>query len=345
MGNCHGKKGITFDNDTIIDEALVPPDPVHRPSLKPAKIEDYYEEMENGFIARGNFGAVFRMKRKRDGRLFAVKLTKPTRLDKRDGQIRTKEDAKQRCQEIKTLKLMQGRNHVMQMVAFFFNGGELHIVMDLYCETLRAWILRQETFDGGQARQISQTVLQGIKALHDERIIHRDIKAENIMLKRPDDLKSLKIVDLGLAHCMDHRPVRVLCGSPGYMAAEMFKGDAYGCEVDIFSFGSMMFRILSSKPAFPNHPEEVMRDATLQLRYRMDGPEWSEVPHEAQDLIHRCLSYQDERISAEDALTHPWFTRKVKRSSVLLNEGTFIGEHAGTLSGAMLGVSTESEVF
>lgn len=119
----------------------------------------------------------------------------------------------------------------------------------------------------------------------------------------------------------------------------MFAGEKYGVEVDMFSFGSMMFRILSSKPAFPNYPEEVMRDATLQLRYRMDGPEWSEVPHEAQDLIRMCLSYQNERVSAKDALAHPWFSRKAKRASLLLNEGTFIGEHAGTASGAMLGVS------
>lgn len=219
MGNCQAnQRGITFDDDTITDETLVGKERPKLPSVKTAKIEDYYESIENGFIARGNFGAVFRTRRKRDGRLFAVKLTKPTRLDRRDGQIFDKEDAKERCQEIKTLKLMQGRKHVMQMVAFFFNGGELHIVMELYCETLRAWIRRQETFDGAQARQISHAVLLGIKALHDANIIHRDIKADNVMFKRTDDFKSLKIVDLGLAHCIDHRPVRVLCGSPGYMA-------------------------------------------------------------------------------------------------------------------------------
>lgn len=309
-----------------------------RPQKRFAKIEDYFDPVKDGFLGKGQFGSVCLMQRKRDGKIFAVKNTKPTILDKQDGRMQTKEDVKRICQEIKTLRRVQDMKHVLQMNCFFWDGKMLHIVTEVLEETLRQWRIRQDTFEERQARLIARTVLMGIKNLHDANVVHRDIKSDNLMLKRTDDLSSLKIVDFGFARVMD-RPTAHFCGSRGHIAPEIYLREPYGCEVDMFSFGVMMFRLLSGKQPFPAGPVDATQEATLQLRYRMDDPEWDAVPDDAKDLVRKCLKYKDERITAAQALAHPWIAHTGASLSILTTDETFVGSQAGTASQAVLEVS------
>ncbi len=61
--------------------------------------------------------------------------------------------------------------------------------------------------------------------LEDLQIVHRDIKLENIMLERPNDIESLKIIDFGLAIHLGKETKFSICGTPGYIAPEILKAD------------------------------------------------------------------------------------------------------------------------
>ncbi len=86
--------------------------------------------------------------------------------------------------------------------------------------------------------------------MHRREIIHRDIKPDNILVLDKKDLK-ICISDLGLAcRSYDRKEIEVKCGTPGYVAPEVLKGQPYTKKTDVFSLGSLMFNLLTGKNLF-----------------------------------------------------------------------------------------------
>jgi len=95
---------------------------------------------------------------------------------------------------------------------------------------------------------VFQIVLASVY-LHDNRVIHRDLKLGNLFLN--DDME-VKIGDFGLATTMDHEGERkkTLCGTPNYIAPEMLDKKGHGYEVDIWAIGCILYTLLVGKPPF-----------------------------------------------------------------------------------------------
>jgi len=94
--------------------------------------------------------------------------------------------------------------------------------------------------------------LLGINNLHSQRIVHRDLKLENILLDDPDPNKlTLKIADFGFARKIpDGEKEELQCGTPIYMAYEIIEGREYECEVDIWSIGVITYILISGDAPF-----------------------------------------------------------------------------------------------
>lgn len=300
-----------------------------------AKLETYFELVCK--LGDGQFGTVDKMINKKDRSLVAVKRTRPTPLDYLDHDLYTREDVQLYCQEVRALLKCQTVPHTLQLKGFFWNGRDLDLVTEILGLNLREWISRQHVFTESQVRQVAQSVLKGLDYLHKMKIVHRDIKEENIMFERPDDLTSLKIVDFGFAKDLSEcRTTDHFCGSRGYLAPEIHMEQQYGVEVDMFAFGVMLFRVFSDHKPFPSTPSDVNREATLQLQYHIDEHDWRNTSNDARDLVRCCLSYRDNRITAADALCHPWVRQSggsILRTSV---SDTFPGSNARTYSRAVL---------
>lgn len=85
-------------------------------------------------------------------------------------------------------------------------------------------------------------ILKGLVFLHSNGIVHRDIKPDNILIaknKKGDVV--VKIADFSLAEYYHTQRLNTICGTPGYMAPEMFCEDEYDEKVDIFSLGVILF--------------------------------------------------------------------------------------------------------
>lgn len=99
------------------------------------------------------------------------------------------------------------------------------------------------------------------------------------------------------------------CGTPGYVAPEILRGDRYGTEVDIWSMGVIFYVLLVGYPPFFDEDQRKLFKKIKEGRYHFHEDYWSHISPEAMDLIRRmlCVSQKD-RWTAKQLLEHPWMT-------------------------------------
>lgn len=97
-------------------------------------------------------------------------------------------------------------------------------------------ICRKGSYYESDAADLIRATLSAVAYLHDHGIVHRDLKPENLLFRTPEDNADLLIADFGLSRIMDEEAFHVLtttCGTPGYMAPEIFKKSGHGKPVYI----------------------------------------------------------------------------------------------------------------
>jgi serine/threonine protein kinase len=149
-------------------------------------------------------------------------------------------------------------------------------------------------------------IIAGIKYLHEREIIHRDIKPKNILLT--DDKKTIKICDFGFARRKDRiKRIYTMCGSPLYMAPEIYKQNGYNEIVDVWSLGMVLYEMI-----FGGHPLEYWNDPK-KLEHSVtttdiDIPKnYKKISPECIDLLQQMLKRnENDRITLEKIFEHKW---------------------------------------
>ena len=172
---------------------------------------------------------------------------------------------------------------------------------------------------------IAKQIAEGLEYAHERGIIHRDLKPANVKV-RPDG--TVKILDFGLAKALEESPAAgsinisptisaaatregLILGTAAYMSPEQARGRAVDRRSDIWSFGAVLFEMLSGRQAFPG--EDVSHTLAAVI---MKDPDWDALPPSTpagiQRLVRRCLTKDprqrlrdigDARIAIEEALT------------------------------------------
>lgn len=167
-----------------------------------------------------------------------------------------------------------------------------------------------------ETKYLMKQLLLGIEYMHRNRVIHRDLKLGNIFLDC-DERGALivKIGDFGLAAQLDYDGQRkkTICGTPNYIAPEVLMGGSIGhsYEVDVWSFGVILYTCLIGKPPF-----ETMNVKTTYRKIKTNSysfPLDKQISSEARDLISSILITEaTSRPTVQEILQHPFFLRDAK---------------------------------
>lgn len=130
------------------------------------------------------------------------------------------------------------------------------------------------------------------------------------MLCSEHDDTDIKIADFGFAkRVKELSPKETACGTPGYVAPEILRGDRYGCEVDIWSMGVICYVLLAGYPPFYDEDQKRLFKKIKEGRYHFHEDYWRDTSPEAINLIQQMLCVdQSKRWTAEQLLKHPWIT-------------------------------------
>ena len=128
-------------------------------------------------------------------------------------------------------------------------------------------------------------ILQGLKALHQRQIIHRDIKPGNLFLSR--DFKELKIGDLNTSKIMgDKKLTNTVIGTPYYLAPEIWRSSRYDYRCDVFSMGCVVYEMATLRPPFKGNSVEDLYKLIKKGNYEALGKKFTK---ELQRFVEQCL--------------------------------------------------------
>lgn len=221
-------------------------------------------------------------------------------------------------QEIHIMKLLK---HSPKIVTFRDAGEDdenFYIVQD-WCRggDVKDYISNYENYAENTVSSVIRGVLRGLVHMHELGIIHRDIKAGNIMLGDRSEDADVKIGDFGTAIITELEVTEVddLIGTPWFLAPENLSS-RYVTKSDIWSLGVMTYQLLSGKMPFNDHENPFSPSLTkiwreiLTSEPRMTSSRWKAVSEDAKDFIRKCLTKDyTSRPSALELLNHPWLTR------------------------------------
>ncbi|CAK79249.1 unnamed protein product (macronuclear) [Paramecium tetraurelia] len=151
-------------------------------------------------------------------------------------------------------------------------------------------------------RPILQQLLEGVNHLHSHKIIHKDLKYDNVLITQDG---TVKIIDFGLSQIGEATNIR--SGTGGYIAPEVFLNQAITSKSDIFSIGVIFHKLLTGKGIYNNLNENMAGRMKISSHIKDKN---------AKDLLLQMLNQDPNlRYSAEDCLAHPFFTGEYDQPS------------------------------
>lgn len=189
--------------------------------------------------------------------------------------------------EISMLKSIDHPN-VVRIFECFQDEFNFHIVTEFCREgDLIQYIIKEQGICEETAAYIMKQVLSAVSYCHEKNIVHRDLKAENILItsQHSDGKVDIKVIDFGISCKIDpKKTLTKASGSPLYMAPEVFK-KKYNEKCDIWSCGVLLYLILSGTPPFIANSLEKLVQIIMKGQYSFAKPEWDHVSIVAKDLI------------------------------------------------------------
>ncbi|MBN3319599.1 SIK2 kinase, partial [Atractosteus spatula] len=158
-----------------------------------------------------------------------------------------------------------------------------------------------------EARRKFWQILSAVDYCHSRKIVHRDLKAENLLL---DGHMNIKIADFGFGNFFQPgEPLATWCGSPPYAAPEVFEGQQYeGPQLDIWSMGVVLYVLVCGALPFDGPSLPVLRQRVLEGRFRIPYFMTEDCEH----LIRRMLVLDpSKRLTVAQIKEHRWMTLEV----------------------------------
>uniref|UniRef100_A0A672QFA1 non-specific serine/threonine protein kinase n=1 Tax=Sinocyclocheilus grahami TaxID=75366 RepID=A0A672QFA1_SINGR len=211
---------------------------------------------------------------------------------------------------IKLYQVMETKN-MLYLVTEYAKNGEIF-----------DYLAKHGRLSEPEARRKFWQILSAVEYCHNRNIVHRDLKAENLLL---DGHMNIKIADFGFGNFFQPgKPLATWCGSPPYAAPEVFEGQQYeGPQLDIWSMGVVLYVLVCGALPFDGPSLPILRQRVLEGRFRIPYFMTEDCEH----LIRRMLVLDpSKRLSIGQIKEHKWMVMEVPVQRPMLYQQTVEGE-------------------
>jgi len=274
---------------------------VHKVS---ARVWTKFEKLKE--LGAGTFGTAYLARRKNTGEERVVKAVHKAK-------VRLPLDEVE--QEILIMRQVD-HPHVVRLMEWYEDAGMIYLVLEaLKGGTLKDVVIllqkQQKGLKEAWIRKCLSHVIDGMAYCHSLRLIHKDLKDENIMLLKKDpnfDEPFPVIIDLGIAEMFSSGGSRahMIGGTPLTMAPEVWKGN-FGPKCDVWSLGCILYELFAG--TYPFMAQTMQASAWTRLHKK--GPDWSKVKSSAEgrNLCEAMLTFKEEdRPTMKECSLNPYFT-------------------------------------
>ncbi|EGR33161.1 protein kinase domain protein [Ichthyophthirius multifiliis] len=246
-------------------------------------------------IGEGSFGKVYKGRRKNTGQILALKF-----ISKRN---KTEKDLANLRQEIQILKRLKHENIILLLDAFE-TPHEFCVVTEFAQGELFEILEDDKSLPEPEVRKIAQQLVQALYYLHSNRIIHRDMKPQNILISANG---VVKLCDFGFARALstNTQVLTSIKGTPLYMAPELVKEQPYNHTVDLWSLGVILYELFVGQPPF--YTNSIYKLIDLIIKDPVKYPD--NMSPEFKDFLKGLLNKQpSERQDWPQLLEHQFIT-------------------------------------
>jgi len=294
--------------------------------------------VKDGKIGEGTYGVVYKAKNVETGDMVALKRIK---LDSEDEGLP--------ATAIKEISLLKGLNHpnIVRLHEVIHEERKLTLVFEYLDLDLKKFVdekkKKGEKLHLDVVKNLLYQLLCGIAFCHEQKVLHRDLKPQNLLINKVKG--ELKLADFGLARSFGI-PVRSKSHEVvtlWYRAPDVLMGSTkYSSTIDIWSTGCIFAEMVTSKPLFPGKSNEDQLQQIFKIlgtpteevwptvkSFPEYNPAWAQYPAqrlqhvvpgltpEGYDLLEQMLTYEPTaRITAQKALEHPYFNDRKDASKL-----------------------------
>ncbi|XP_010262643.1 PREDICTED: serine/threonine-protein kinase ATG1c [Nelumbo nucifera] len=261
-------------------------------------------------IGSGSFSVVWHARHRVQGTEVAIKEIAMDRLSKK-----LQESL---LSEIFILKRINHPN-IIRLHDIIEVPGRIHLVLE-YCRggDLSMYIHRHGRVPEATAKHFMQQLVAGLQVLHDNNLIHRDLKPQNLLLSTNNDQSILKIADFGFARSLQPRGLaETLCGSPLYMAPEIMQLQKYDAKADLWSVGTILFQLVTGKTPFTGNNQIQLLQNIVKSNELRFPPDSNDLSVDCIDLCQKLLRCNPvERLTFEEFFNHPFLSKNQMMDSL-----------------------------
>ncbi|XP_053869311.1 inactive serine/threonine-protein kinase PLK5 isoform X1 [Malaclemys terrapin pileata] len=249
-------------------------------------------------LGKGAFGRCYKFTDTSTGKVYAIKIVPQSRISRLESRGKVEREIE--------LHSHLSHRHVVGFHRHFADRDNIYMILEYCSHKSLAHILKaRKTLTEPEVRYYLRQIIAGLRYLHQQGIIHRDLKLSNFFLTKN---MQVKIGDLGLATRDEQAGRRrgVVCGTPNYLAPEVIAKKGHSFQSDIWALGCIMYTALTGCSPFEITHKQEMYQCIREGRY----PIPNHLSPGARKLIGCLLAPSpSERPSLEEVLEHEFFTQ------------------------------------